>query len=983
MGLYKEEVNKSDRAQLAYQYFTNKGLEPHLAAGIVGNLMRESYTHLDSSAEDGTGAIGIAQWMGNRKSNLETFASKRGKNATDFDTQLDFLWKELHTTGDSWLSKNKMESFFNAKDQQEAATIFGEHFERPAEKPGDENFNKRIKYANSVYDLYATDDPNKSEDKEEKVDVGQDERALATQAVDKTAVNTPNYTEDLLRKNNELLQKVLTEKEQEAVAQEQQDEATAAQQRLEVKKQQKDYLQKIISESSVEFVEQRRRQPDNDPVPNSYGYPNSYKDGGEHRDPPGDEREQGLKIKDNIPNQFTMKEEKIDPVFFEQLPEIFLTHDKSNYAGEDKEPNEKQLKTLEERLDKFELRDEREDSIVKKDETLSLFQEKEIIGDLKEGQKISEEDFRQTITDIESTPEIDIRQLNKISPETIDISDLGKLDSAELTKVQKELEQNGYLKPNYEPVQIPSSKEEVVELQQMLVSKGFNLGTYGENGNGVDGIAGAKTQAAIREYNKGAVGVDGIAGENTKEALRAFKKDQFKSNLDPYQINERFIELKSDEDLVNYQTNLETQGFFQGIDYEKATGEDIVPRTALNSFKVNSSDKAKDPRCTWFVGQEIEKMVKESGREKIDGYGDAWTITDRLVNKGAEVLFSVFEDEKPQLNSDEIEPYLKERIAQAGAFDPSGLQSGDLVNFFYEGSTSKDKAYSKGGKYFTSHTGIIKAGKDGKLVVEHNVGGTIHREELETLAAGGGKNKAGKQLSVSAITRPDYGMSNIDQEVSFHDSTKAYINTDKVQNFNNIGNENAAIFTQTIIKNQKALQGDIPIDNREFELLAKAAKVIGWKESGFSGGVDRASGIDYRSGAKTFGKVREAVGGTELSRGVTQMKDQKNLTPNLRKKYIKGDGENLSNPAEAAIPTFYALSSRYTYLRDFAVKNDIGASPEDLAKLSTVAWNQPLHKVAKTLLKSGNFDKTIEAYRGEDGKFSYDLALTGFDEYLE
>ena len=98
-NLYKGGGQKKQRSfgnagsQRAMQYFMNKGLTQAQAAGLVGNLMRESGMQsnaLNSSSK----AFGIAQWLGPRKKAL--FA-RYGSNPT-LDQQLDFVWHELNTT---------------------------------------------------------------------------------------------------------------------------------------------------------------------------------------------------------------------------------------------------------------------------------------------------------------------------------------------------------------------------------------------------------------------------------------------------------------------------------------------------------------------------------------------------------------------------------------------------------------------------------------------------------------------------------------------------------------------------------------------------------------------------------------------------------------------------------------------------------------------------------------------------------------------
>lgn len=43
----------------------------------------------------------------------------------------------------------------------------------------------------------------------------------------------------------------------------------------------------------------------------------------------------------------------------------------------------------------------------------------------------------------------------------------------------------------------------VIELQKMLKSKGYDLGTFGPNKDGIDGVMGSKTQAALDAYKAG------------------------------------------------------------------------------------------------------------------------------------------------------------------------------------------------------------------------------------------------------------------------------------------------------------------------------------------------------------------------------------------------------------------------------------------------------------------------------------------------
>lgn len=137
---YSVSTNNSGNKKKAMDFFINKGLPVHQAAGIVGNLMGESSLN-HTAVNKSSGAYGIAQWLGSRKTAL---FNKYGKNPT-FDQQLDFLWDELQTT-----EKRAFNSLKSAKTLEAATDSFMRTFERPSDKEMAESITRRIKYAQST-----------------------------------------------------------------------------------------------------------------------------------------------------------------------------------------------------------------------------------------------------------------------------------------------------------------------------------------------------------------------------------------------------------------------------------------------------------------------------------------------------------------------------------------------------------------------------------------------------------------------------------------------------------------------------------------------------------------------------------------------------------------------------------------------------------------------------------------------------------------
>lgn len=137
---YKSNPNTSGNQKIAYDFFVSKGLKPHQAAGIVGNLMGESnlnYTAVNPTSK----AYGIAQWLGDRKKKL---FSKYGNKPT-LEQQLEFVWEELNTT-----EKSSLNGLLKANSIESATNNFMQMFERPSKKEQAQSINKRIKFAKSL-----------------------------------------------------------------------------------------------------------------------------------------------------------------------------------------------------------------------------------------------------------------------------------------------------------------------------------------------------------------------------------------------------------------------------------------------------------------------------------------------------------------------------------------------------------------------------------------------------------------------------------------------------------------------------------------------------------------------------------------------------------------------------------------------------------------------------------------------------------------
>lgn len=137
-------LSGDDNAEQIWNFFKQQGFSDEGTAGILGNLQLES--NLDpTNVNASSGAYGIAQWLGGRKKNLESYAKSSGGSKDSLETQLEFLMKELNEGRDVPKSlKGKLQS---SKSVTGAANLFEKEFERS----GGAGMTQRREYAKQHY----------------------------------------------------------------------------------------------------------------------------------------------------------------------------------------------------------------------------------------------------------------------------------------------------------------------------------------------------------------------------------------------------------------------------------------------------------------------------------------------------------------------------------------------------------------------------------------------------------------------------------------------------------------------------------------------------------------------------------------------------------------------------------------------------------------------------------------------------------------
>lgn len=157
-----DKINGNDIPTKIYNYCISQGCSVAAACGIVGNAETES--SFDPKNVNRLGATGLFQLLGDRATALKNYAKKAGKEWSDPDIQIQYMWIEW--SGDSYidhLRKSRynmtLDSWKKITDPKQAAKIFGHVFERAED--GADGTGVRGKYAQKWYDKFSNSSGSK------------------------------------------------------------------------------------------------------------------------------------------------------------------------------------------------------------------------------------------------------------------------------------------------------------------------------------------------------------------------------------------------------------------------------------------------------------------------------------------------------------------------------------------------------------------------------------------------------------------------------------------------------------------------------------------------------------------------------------------------------------------------------------------------------------------------------------------------------
>jgi len=156
---FGEEIAGSSNAEKIYNYLTTTmNLTPEQSAGFVGTVFAES-SFDPKRPNPAENAIGIIQWQGSRRTDLENFAADNNLNVNHLSTQMRFVTWELTEGPESrHLAKIKAQ-----KTVETSVRAWNKYYVRPEAKfydferyaEGHPSYKRRLDAAEAAYTEYA------------------------------------------------------------------------------------------------------------------------------------------------------------------------------------------------------------------------------------------------------------------------------------------------------------------------------------------------------------------------------------------------------------------------------------------------------------------------------------------------------------------------------------------------------------------------------------------------------------------------------------------------------------------------------------------------------------------------------------------------------------------------------------------------------------------------------------------------------------
>lgn len=481
-----------------------------------------------------------------------------------------------------------------------------------------------------------------------------------------------------------------------------------------------------------------------------------------------------------------------------------------------------------------------------------------------------------------------------------------------------------------------ASEEEIKDLQKILLSKGYDIGI---------------------------TGVDGDYGSRTYGAHRAMVDD---SNLDPTSITRYYKKYSKDtyDEVKGIQNLLVTKGYMdpmltnkKGSSIDGKFGDQT--KNALDAF--NTDNFEEDPKATVFnnIPSALDEPRCAAGMCNIlEGngvlteaigvkYKDAWDLFESM--EGADNSTSIYNIYDSNLfdnvNEDTPIELLKSitgKVKKKSQTKASDYKIGDIVGLYWQGSSHHEETL--GSKTHNTHSGFVSNIVDGVPIITHNVNGKVIQQPYN-------------ELSTAWIRRP-----NEDVEVR-----SKYEITDEI---NNINKDNLAIinletkYNSRLSDERKEVVANIlqraTYNSSKIPEILNSSVDQDWLKAATFGITGVESGVGFNA-PRTVEQARSENAGLQgiaydiagkedsgISLGIGKTKFA-SLDKFARQYFDINSPEDLADDNKAVDAVSYILTKNYELFKDYAKQYpSLGLTEQDIRNMAILSYNQGSNRLIGT-----------------------------------
>ena len=492
-----------------------------------------------------------------------------------------------------------------------------------------------------------------------------------------------------------------------------------------------------------------------------------------------------------------------------------------------------------------------------------------------------------------------------------------------------------------------ASPSEVETLQKDLLSKGYDIGA-----TGADGDYGARTLAAHKSM------IDDV-------------------NLAPSAISKYYKNYTPDnkEEVLRIQEDLVDKGFMsatllnkKGSSIDGKFGQQT--KEALQAYNTKKTEedpnalvfdfipsKLEDGRCAAGMCSILEgnNVMTESLGVK---YKNAWDIFENMNDvENSKSIFNIYDDKAfdNATSAEDIKRITKE-VKRKKQTKASDYKTGDIVGLYWDGSSHHEETLNS--KTHNTHTGFVSDVIDGVPIITHNVNGTVLQQPYDELVTGWIRRPS-EDIKVNST----YNVDGI-EDIEIDPSTITNLSL-RYQSGDYEGERLTQL--ENVFKRAKYNSTKIP------EILNSSVDPK-WLESTIVGitGAETGVGASVPRSKEEAGYFKNMVYDAkgykpkDVSLGIGKTK----LTAldNFAKSYFQiNSADDLGKSDDKAIDAItYLITKNYETFKDYSnTYPELNLAEEDIRNMSILAYNQGTNRLLKTgrVADSRNAETEVQALR--------------------